>query len=126
MDQKIDDIISRLLGSLPASLHDSAQGLRRDIEDNFRAVLQANLTKLDLLSRDEFLAQAKVLERTRAQLDELERRLAALEAKSSKRLKGEKVNCLTKSEKPVCLHYQVIVFKKFRGFRLLYLTIQDF
>ena len=88
MDQKIDDIVSRLLGSLPASLHESAQGLRRDIEDNFRAVLQANLTKLDLLSRDEFLAQAKVLERTRAQLDELERRLAALEAKSSAAPRG--------------------------------------
>ena len=82
MDQKIDDIVRRLLGSLPTSLQDSAQGLRRDIEDNFRAVLQANLTKLDLLSRDEFLAQAKVLERTRAQVTELERRLSALEAKS--------------------------------------------
>lgn len=82
MDQKIDDLIRRLLGSLPTSLQDSAQGLRRDIEANFRAVLQANLTKLDLLSRDEFLAQAKVLERTRAQVTELERRLSALEAKS--------------------------------------------
>jgi BMFP domain-containing protein YqiC len=82
MDQKIDDLVRRLLGSLPTSLQDSAEGLRRDIEANFRAVLQANLTKLDLLSRDEFLAQAKVLERTRAQVTELERRLSALEAKS--------------------------------------------
>ena len=82
MDQKIDDLVRRLLGSLPTSLQDSAQGLRRDIEANFRAVLQANLTKLDLLSRDEFLAQAKVLERTRAHVTELERRLSALEAKS--------------------------------------------
>jgi len=41
-----------------------------------------------LLSRDEFLAQAKVLERTRAQLDELERRLAALEARSSDTPRG--------------------------------------
>lgn len=82
MDQKIDDLVRRLLGSLPTSLQDSAQGLRRDIEANFRAVLQANLTRLDLLSRDEFLAQAKVLERTRAQVTELERRLSALEAKS--------------------------------------------
>jgi len=83
MDQKIDDIVKRLLGSLPSSLQDSAQGLRRDIEDNFRAVLQSNLTRLDLLSRDEFLAQAKVLERTRARLEELERRLSALETKAS-------------------------------------------
>jgi BMFP domain-containing protein YqiC len=83
MDQKIEDIVRRLLGSLPTSLQDSAQGFRRDIEDNFRAVLQANLTKLDLLSREEFLAQTKVLERTRTRLEELERRLSVLEAKSS-------------------------------------------
>ncbi len=83
MDQKIEDIVRRLLGSLPTSLQDSAQGFRRDIEDNFRAVLQANLTKLDLLSREEFLAQTKVLERTRMRLEELERRLSALEEKSS-------------------------------------------
>ena len=83
MDQKIEDIVRRLLGSLPTSLQDSAQGFHRDIEDNFRAVLQANLTKLDLLSREEFLAQTKVLERTRMRLEELERRLSALEAKSS-------------------------------------------
>jgi hypothetical protein len=89
MDQKIEDIVKRLLGSLPSSLQDSAQGLRRDIEDNFRAVLQANLTKLDLLSREEFLAQTKVLERTRTRLEELERRLAALEAKASETSRSE-------------------------------------
>lgn len=76
MDLRIDEIARRLVEALPPGLH----GLRHDLEDNFRAVLRANLSRLDLLSRDEFLVQAKVLERTRAELARLEARLAALEA----------------------------------------------
>ncbi len=53
--------------------------MREDLESNFRAVLRASLTKLDLVSRDEFDAQMRVLERTRARLEELERRVAALD-----------------------------------------------
>ena len=53
--------------------------MRRDIENNFRAVLQASLGKLDLTTRTEFEVQAKVLERTRERVEQLERRLAALE-----------------------------------------------
>ena len=49
--------------------------LREDLENNFRAVLRANLGKLDLAGRDEFDAQRKVLERTRARLEALEKRV---------------------------------------------------
>ena len=42
-------------------------------------MLRERLSKLDLVSRDEFDAQTRVLERTRAQLEALEARLAALE-----------------------------------------------
>jgi BMFP domain-containing protein YqiC len=58
------------------------QGLRDDLERNFKAVLRANLSELDLVVRDEFVAQSKVLERTRARLEQLERRLAELEAEA--------------------------------------------
>ncbi len=56
---------------------------RQDLEANFRAVLRERLSKLDLVSRDEFDAQARVLERTRAQLEALEARLATLEGGSA-------------------------------------------
>jgi BMFP domain-containing protein YqiC len=56
--------------------------LREDIENNFRAVLRANLTKLDLAGREEFDAQRKVLERTRERLEELEKRVAHLESRA--------------------------------------------
>jgi BMFP domain-containing protein YqiC len=53
--------------------------VQQDLENNFRAVLRSSLTKLDLVSRDEFDAQMRVLERTRARLEELERKVAAME-----------------------------------------------
>jgi BMFP domain-containing protein YqiC len=72
---RIDDIARRLVEGLP----ESVRTLRRDIESNFRAVLQANLGKLDLTTRSEFEVQTRVLERTRAALAELEQRIARLE-----------------------------------------------
>ena len=53
--------------------------LRRELEDNFRAVLRANLERWDLVSRERFDVQAEVLARTQKRLRELEARLAALE-----------------------------------------------
>jgi BMFP domain-containing protein YqiC len=42
-------------------------------------VLQAGLAKLDLVTRQEFDIQAAVLRRSRERLEELEKRIAALE-----------------------------------------------
>jgi BMFP domain-containing protein YqiC len=71
----IDDIAKKLFEGLP----EAARTMRRDIESNFRAVLQANLSKLDLTTRSEFDVQAKLLERTRLRLEQLELRVATLE-----------------------------------------------
>jgi BMFP domain-containing protein YqiC len=76
---RIDDIARRLMESVPPGL----RAIQRDLESNFRAVLRASLTKLDLVSRDEFDAQVRVLERTRARLEELERKVAQLEGGTS-------------------------------------------
>jgi ubiquinone biosynthesis accessory factor UbiK len=72
---KIDEIVRRLVESVPPGV----RAVRKDLESNFRAVLRASLTKLDLVSRDEFDAQMRVLERTRARLEELEKRVAGME-----------------------------------------------
>ncbi|MEY3337298.1 MAG: hypothetical protein RL245_290 [Pseudomonadota bacterium] len=77
MDFRVDDLARRLFESMPPTV----QNMRHDLEDNFRAVLRANLARLDLLARDEFTAQTKVLERTRARLEDVEQRLAHLEAR---------------------------------------------
>jgi len=52
----------------------------RDIEKNLKAALAAWLSRLDLVTREEFDVQTEVLARTRDRLRELETRLARLEA----------------------------------------------
>ena len=71
----IDDLAKRLSAALPQGL----TALRQDLENNFRAVLQSGLTKLDLVTRREFDVQAGVLQRTREKLETLETRLAELQ-----------------------------------------------
>jgi BMFP domain-containing protein YqiC len=72
---RVDDIARRLAEGLP----DSVRTLRRDLESNFRTVLQSSLGKLDLTTRSEFEVQTKVLARSRAMVEQLELRVAALE-----------------------------------------------
>ncbi len=74
-DLSVNEIAKRLLASLPAAV----RGAQVDLENNFRVVLRSTLGKLDLVTRDEFDIQTKVLERTRARLAVLEARLAELE-----------------------------------------------
>ena len=71
----IDDLARRLGSSLPESL----RSLREDLEQNFKATLQAALSRLDLVTREEFDLRSAMLEKARAQLVEMERRLQALE-----------------------------------------------
>jgi BMFP domain-containing protein YqiC len=75
----LDDLARRLADSVPESL----RNLGRDLEGNFKAVLQAQLAKLDLVSRQEFDVQAAILARTQAKLTEMEARLKEIDAKLS-------------------------------------------
>lgn len=81
-DPKIlDDIARRLSGAIP----DSAKALQSDVEKNMRATLQSIFTKLDLVTREEFDVQTKVLSRSRAKIEQLEKQVAALEAQLPKK-----------------------------------------
>jgi len=73
----LDDLARRLADAVP----ESVRSFGRDLEGNFKAVLQSQLSKLDLVSRQEFDVQAAVLARTQATLGSLEARLKELEAK---------------------------------------------
>ena len=50
-----------------------------DLEKNMRALLSGFFMKLDLVGREEFEIQARLLQRANEKLDALEKRLAALE-----------------------------------------------
>lgn len=72
-----DELLRRLLEGLPASL----QAARSDLEAHFGRVLQSGLKRLDLVTREEFDAQARVLMRSRELLASLEARVAELESR---------------------------------------------
>ena len=75
--RQLEDLAAKLSQLLPPGL----KGLRRELEDNFRAVLHANLEKWDLVSRERFDTQAELLARTQSRLAAMEKRLAELEQK---------------------------------------------
>ncbi|MGB0220401.1 MAG: accessory factor UbiK family protein [Sinimarinibacterium flocculans] len=79
--RQFEDLAGKLAQLLPQSL----SGLRRELEDNFRAVLRANLENWDLVSRERFDVQAELLARTQARLSALEQRLAELESRHTER-----------------------------------------
>ena len=72
----IDDLARRLGSLLPPGVREG----REEMQQNFKAVLQSGLAKLDLVTREEFEVQRAVLLRTREKLDELQRTVAELEA----------------------------------------------
>lgn len=74
----IDDIASRLADALPSSF----SNLKEDMEKNFHGILQSALAKLDLVTREEFEVQKGVLAKTRARLEQLEKTVSELEAKT--------------------------------------------
>jgi ubiquinone biosynthesis accessory factor UbiK len=76
---RIDEIARRLFESVPPAV----RSVQQDMERNFKAVLRTSLGKLDLVTREEFDVQTKVLERTRAKLEALEARLNELEQRQS-------------------------------------------
>ena len=53
----------------------------QDVEKNLRALLAAWFDRLDLVLREDFEVQKKLLERAQAKLAELEARIAELEAR---------------------------------------------
>ncbi|AXQ31261.1 hypothetical protein D0B54_22385 [Solimonas sp. K1W22B-7] len=77
--RQLEDLATRLGAVIPPGL----RGMKRELEDNFRAVLRANLEKWDLVSRERFDIQAELLARTQARLSALEKRLIELEKKAA-------------------------------------------
>jgi ubiquinone biosynthesis accessory factor UbiK len=74
--QDIDQIVLRLVSLVPPGLADA----HTDLRANFRDILAQGLRHLELVTREEFDVQTQVLARTRARVEELEKRVAELEA----------------------------------------------
>ena len=71
----------RLLDEIGARLSEAlANSPVRDLEKNARAILGTFFDRFDLVTRDDFEVQRRVLERAQARIAELETRLTELEA----------------------------------------------
>lgn len=73
----LDDLARKLTDAIPDNLRD----LGEDLQRNLKSTLRSGLERMDLVTREEFDVQSRVLERTRAKLDALEARVAELEAR---------------------------------------------
>ncbi len=72
----LDDIAKRVSENVPNSL----KFLQEDMEKNLRSALEAGLSHLDLVTREEFDLQTAVLIRTREKLEKLEQIVAGMES----------------------------------------------
>lgn len=73
--RRIEELAERLAEALPPGVGP----VRREIEENLRAVLQSQLPRLELVGREEFEAAREMLARTRERVEELEAQVAELE-----------------------------------------------
>jgi BMFP domain-containing protein YqiC len=80
----IDDLARRLAALVPGDVG----AAREDVASTFKATLQAGLSRLDLVTREEFDVQRLVLLRTREKVDALEQQLTELEAALGRLTRG--------------------------------------
>ena len=73
--KNINQIIQNIIENLP----DGLKNMPTEINNNFIATLHNIFERLDLVTREEFDVQQKVLLRTREKLEKLEKKIAELE-----------------------------------------------
>jgi len=66
-----NEVFSQIAGKLNEVIENKEQ-VAQDIKQNVQAVLASGLSKLDVVTREEFEVQKQILARTRKKLDDLE------------------------------------------------------
>ena len=75
--KQFEDLAKKLYSSLPSSL----QSVESEILQKFKDILQITFTHMNLVTREEFDVQVKVLARTREKVDALEKKIKELPVK---------------------------------------------
>jgi len=79
----------KLLAELSARLAAlAANNPAKDLEKNFRGMLSSTFAKLDLVTREEYDAQVRLLARAKEKLAALEKRVAEIERSTDSRRDG--------------------------------------
>ncbi|WP_153448027.1 ubiquinone biosynthesis accessory factor UbiK [Vibrio algicola] len=79
--KKLEQIAKQIHESMPAPVKE----LGSDVNQKVQQVIQGQLNKLDVVSREEFDVQTQVLLRTRQKLNELDAKFAEIETKLSEK-----------------------------------------
>ena len=69
LPKQLEDLAKKLYASLPSTVHI----LEEDIKQQFKEILQTAFNHLELVTREEFDVQVKVLARSREKIDALEK-----------------------------------------------------
>jgi hypothetical protein len=72
-------LIEELARKLAETVPPGVRALQADMEKNFRALLDAGFARMNLVTREEFDVQRRVLERSREKLATLEAQITELE-----------------------------------------------
>ena len=80
-NDKIETLVKQIIAAVPAELRQA----KVDMEKNLKSIISAGLSKMDLVTREEFDVQAELLARTRTALEKIQRNLAELEEKTSRK-----------------------------------------
>jgi len=71
MNDSLEELTKRISSLIPGDV----KHMQDDIENNVRSLLQTTLSKMNLVTREEFDVQSAVLLRTREKLEQLEKQL---------------------------------------------------
>lgn len=78
-----ENLVNRILDVLSERLPEGVAELGQDLRHNLAAVVKESLGKMDLVTREEFEVQTRVLARTRQRLEQLEQQLQQIETARS-------------------------------------------
>jgi len=74
MKESLEQLSKHITSLIPGDV----KHMQEDIESNIHRLLQTSLTKMNLVTREEFDVQSAVLQRTREKLEQLEKLVAQL------------------------------------------------
>ena len=74
MNETLEQLTKRISSLIPGDV----KHMQDDLEANIKSLLQSTLTRMNLVTREEFDVQSAVLQRTREKLEQLEKQIEEL------------------------------------------------
>tara|TARA_B100001063_G_scaffold213498_1_gene213087 strand:+ start:87 stop:317 length:231 start_codon:yes stop_codon:yes gene_type:complete len=71
--ENMEKLFKNIQKKITESIPEDIDALKGDLKQNIQAVIEAQIKKLDLVTREEFEIQELILKRTREKLEKLEK-----------------------------------------------------